>query len=500
MTEDVNRYVGLGHNKGPVTPPSETDFLDDLKRRYPEVETELAGFEAAFNAAPTVIEDDTTAGQVSDLYLKVNKAKGTWKSWRGTEKGPWDRLAKVAMNFFKGPEDKADIITVALKERLTGYTEKKAEEARKEAAARAEIERKEGERLRAEAEAAEQRKRDAEEAERQAKAREEAARVAEEEAKERRRKADEAAAAAKAEHDRLENERRDREAAEKAQNIDGIKLAKGLMKEAEELHRAADANPEAPLDPRLEEITRPSGALSDVLRPVVASHLLSQDQSDTLDVLRGRVTEIRAAITAWVDAKGRKRREKERRDQEDRDRVAAEERRLRREADEAAAAKAKKDREEAEAEAARAKADAREAHNGLRAAQDDQDEASREQRQAEREGSQIGKQAGKVERRAERLSDKASGASDADLSRSRGDYSVASGTRRWTWRYKDRNATVAKLGILGPYIHPDAIDAAVTKYMRQNQGEWGNHKASEFFEDPAVPGVIFEYVPDARVA
>lgn len=484
---------GPGHNRGPLTPPTEDDLIADLRVRYPEVEPKLAELTAAAESAPKKIEDDETAGKVQDLYRTIKKFQSTWKAWRGVEKGPWDKLAKVALNFFKEPEDKLESLALELRERHTAFTERKAEEARAEAERKAAAERAEAERLRKEAEAAEQRRLLAEQAEREANEREEKARSEEAAAKERKRLAEEAAERARAEEKRIADEKRQREQAEKEQNADTLRTASTVLRDAERLNEAAgDEEEGAPELERMIALVRQHA--SSALR----STLLSDEQISKARSLLERADELRKANMDRLDAKEKRKRAAEEKKRVEEDARLAEERRKVREADEARAAKAREEREKAEAEAAKAKQEAKDARSEARTAAADADEAYSDQRTHERAGAKTAKQADKVQNRADRMDNRISNASDADMSRTRGAYSVGALSGRWSPRIIDRDALVQTLGVLGPYIHTDAVDAAITKFMRQHQGEWADQRREGKVEGK-LPGVLFDWVSDSRI-
>ena len=132
-----------------------------------------------------------------------------------------------------------------------------------------------------------------------------------------------------------------------------------------------------------------------------------------------------------------------------------------------AAQKALEERREAEAAAAAAKRDeksaAREAGNNL-------DDAVR------------------LEKRADRLDDAAQ-ASESDLSRGRGEYGSV-GSRVTTWKWRMINRDDVPLETLRAYMHPDAIDAAVTRFMNAHRPELGTGRdfnnllrGVEFFQE-----------------
>lgn len=493
---------GLGHNRGPITPPSETEALADLKARFPNVEVKFRELEEAFNSAPKRIENDEDAGKVQDLYRSMVEFADDWDESRKKEKKPWDKIGKIVQNFFSTPieklKDKDTGYAPLLRKRHTEYSEIKAEAARKEAERLAEIQRKEAERLRAEAEAAEQRRIEAERLQREAEEREAKALAEEAAAKERRRLADEAAERARAEEKRIAAEKAERERGEKEAAKKALREAEKLIKEANGLFSVTEGDEEAEANPRLDEIVRRDGALAQAIGPAMWSHLLTAAEMEDRDAILARALEIRRADMARLDAKARKKKEAEERKRQAEDEKLAAQRKAAREADEARAAEARRQREEAEADATKAKQEAKDARKDVRAAQGDQDDAADAGRAAEREGRQIGGQADKVERRADRLDNKLATSSDADMSRTRGDYSVGSLSGRWSPRVVDRDELVKTLGLLGPYLNPDAVDAALTKYMRQHQGEWADKRKAEIVSG-LIPGVLFDWIPDSRI-
>lgn len=200
-----------------------------------------------------------------------------------------------------------------------------------------------------------------------------------------------------------------------------------------------------------------------------------------------RAAEARAAAAKAEEARlaqARLAREAAAARQKEIDEAAAAERAAQRKIDEAAAAEAKTNREteeaaaaEAKRQAAKAREEQQQAEEGARAAKRDAKEAGRDEKAAM--GAAL-----RTEKRADRM-DQAAGASDADMSRNRGELgTVASLARRWTCRVVDRRAI--PLERLRDFINPDAIDAAVYRFMMAGQRE--------------LPGVVFEEITEARVA
>lgn len=128
-------------------------------------------------------------------------------------------------------------------------------------------------------------------------------------------------------------------------------------------------------------------------------------------------------------------------------------------------------------EASREKA--RQAKAALRQAEEEALAKKREVSAAEREQSAALKTAVRLDSSANRLAEKAGGA-EADLARTRSVHgAVATLARRWTCRVVDR--TKLDKEALWPYIHGEAISAALFKWM-QSQAE----------DKRAMPGAIIE--------
>jgi actin-related protein len=153
-----------------------------------------------------------------------------------------------------------------------------------------------------------------------------------------------------------------------------------------------------------------------------------------------------------------------------------------------------KQRAEEEAKAKAAREEAAKALAERRAAEDAAAAAKREEKAAEREADHNLDDAVRLERRSAKLED-AANASEAELSRGRGDYgSVGSRATFWTWRMLDRDAV--PLEALRAYIHPDAIDAAVTRFMNAHRPELGQGRDM----NDLLPGIEFYRDTQTRVA
>jgi len=157
-------------------------------------------------------------------------------------------------------------------------------------------------------------------------------------------------------------------------------------------------------------------------------------------------------------------------------------------------AELKAQREEEEAKAKAAREEAAKALAERRAAEDAAAAAKREEKAAAREADHNLEDAVKLERRSAKL-EGAANASEAELSRGRGDYgSVGSRATFWTWRILDRDQI--PLEALRAYINPDAIDAAVTRFMNAHRPELGQGRDM----NDLLPGVEFYRDTTTRVA
>lgn len=171
-----------------------------------------------------------------------------------------------------------------------------------------------------------------------------------------------------------------------------------------------------------------------------------------------------------------------------------EQRRRDREAHDKRMAKLKAEREAEEARAKESREVAAKALAERRAAEEAAALARREERQQAKVADATLDDAVRAERRADRLDD-ASKASEADLSRGRGEYgSVGSRATFWSCRIIDRDRI--SLEQLRPYINATAIDAAVTNFMRAHMPELGRGRD----RDDLLKGVEFYQETTTRVA
>lgn len=479
-----------GHNIPPVTPPSEQELLDDLNRRYPNVKTRCAEFVDAAKTFPDEIKDDDTAGKVQALFKQMASETAAWSGQRKLEKGPWSTLADVAFNFFKTPEDTIKGWQTKLKDRHTAYGEVKAERARIEAEEVLKSQREESERLAQVAREAEERKVAAEKAEREAREREEAAEREAVAAEQRRIDAEARARAAKDEEDRLAREKRERDAKARADRQADLKALASLVHTAQGLSEN-DVKDIIPAEDReyLGELLSTGGKIAALGQRLVADlELLPEIDRAKVQALRDTVRTLRDGFAERREHEATE--TKRAQDEADRaEREAATARRLEREAEEEKLRLAREERLAEEALAAAAKQEKKDAQAEVREARTEQREARGDVREADKEARVTGAAAERTEARVDRMERKLDNATDADLSRTRGEHgTVGSLTGRWHVQSVDHNTV--DLERLRGYLMPAAIDAAVYRYMQANRTQ---------NEITPLTGAEFEWIPDSVI-
>lgn len=500
MSQTDDTRLGIGGNMPPVNPPSETDLLADLKRRYPKIDSRLAEFESALKSFPDKITDETVAKELQDLLGQMKDERSAWKGQRSEQKKPWDKLAKVVMNFFTNAEDKIEGWEAVWVPRLDAYADIKRVAAQRAAEAEAQRIRDEAAAQARAAQEAEERRLAAEEAARQAEAREAAAREEARQAEERRRVADEAARAAAEEAKRVEAEKKAKEKLEREQNEDALRAIKRHMKDAGKLHdkmgEAAEGEVEQADVDQLDALVRAGGIIGVLAGPVFNSPFLTTEQVLEIEQTRLALGNMRQVLSERQDAKVRRRRAKEAKAAEDAEAKAAEERRLKRVADEAAAEVARKARADAEAAAEAARNDLKDARKGVTEAQKGANLAVQAEKGAAREAGRAGDEADRLDNRAGRAERRLENSTDADFSRIRGDLgTVGSQARRWAHYTVDEEALRAVSGPLGPFLLLDAMEKAITHLMRARQSGF----TGELVTLPDLPGVEFRYERDIGI-
>ena len=493
-----------GHNKPPVTAPSEEDMLADLRRRFPELETEWTQLEKDLATYPKKLtlseKDQETAAALQDLLGKMKKHVSKLKAYKKDEKAPWSKVADVVVNFFTSRQEKAEAKLKEWAQVHEDFLEQKRDKAARDAEAEAERQREIAAQAQRAAEEAAQRQREAEERQREAERAEEEARQRAAEEQRKAKEAQEAAAAAEAREKQLAEEKKVRDRAEKEHNERNLRDIRRHMKDAEKLHAAAIETGDETTDDAtrlLDAIIRPGGIVSMLAAPVVTSTLLDEEQRAEIDATRARLDVMRKAVVERMDAKERRRRAKEQKEAEEREAAAAETRRLQREEDERRTAAARAATEAAEKAAAEARANQKAEEAKAREARGEQRDAYQDQKQAGREVAQHGTAADRAGNRADRIDRKLDNSTEADLSRTRGDHgTVGSLARRWKhYLPDDENALRAVLGPLGPHFTTDALNGAVFQWMRAHQAGF----TGERVEPSELPGVVFAYETDAVI-
>lgn len=507
----------LGHNKGPVTPPTEQDMLDDLRARFPELDAKMEGFEkdlATYPAKLTLKDEDVAKG-LQDLLADMKKHKTILGAHKKTEKGPWDKLVKVVQNFFASREEKVTALMEKWGPIHADFLQQKADEATRIAEERAAAKR-------AEAEAAERAAEEARQRAAEAEAREAAARKAEQEARERaeaeearRKAAEEAKLVAEAEERRLAAERKERERAEKARNADNLKAVRQHMKRARALHDELQALETQEKDPdesaaaELDGLVRAGGVISALMGPVRDSPLLDDEQKALVEEIKIELGVMRGAATSRMDAKEKRRRKKLEKEAEAREAEQAQARREAREKQEREEKEARERRETAEREALEAKAREKDARGEVRAAAgeartafQDQKEAARDEKAHDTAADRHANAAGRIER-------KLDNSTPADLSRTRADLGSLGMLRR-SWRHNVVDENLLRTALTNAFKADDQSQAlsmliaqlestdfngAAYRYMRLHQKSWEGRERI----DDVLPGVVFSYEVDGDI-
>lgn len=495
----------IGHNSGAIAAPTEQEALDDLKARFPELDTKQAEFEDALKEYPKELglEDADRAGALQDLLGQIKKQKSIIKAHKKDEKGPWDRIVKVVTNLFTTAEEKLEKLEEEWLPVHQAYMDKvKAERFRKQEE-EAERQRKKEEDARKAAEEATARAAAAKAEEEAARRREEEARAAAEKAERDKKEAQERAEAAAAEEKRQAAERKERERAEKDRNEESLRAIKRHMKDATKLHdamaEAGDDAEQTDID-QLDALIRPGGIISVLAGPTADSHLLNDEQKEDVAGIKEKLTEMRTALHDRLDGKAKRKRAAEQKAAEAADAKAAAERRQQREKDEAAAATAREARERAEAEAATAEERRRDAQAGAREAREDARDAVKDQKGAARDVKAHSVTADRAANAADRIEGYLDKATDAEIAGTlRGELGTrGSLTRRWTLKIVDENAVREACGPLGPTFTEDALNGAAYRWMLARISGWSGKERIEG-NDVGLPGVTFAYQQGVRI-
>lgn len=484
------------HNMPPVECPSVVEVLDDVRARYPEVEPRAAELLASAAAVPARIADDETAKGVQTLLRSMTETMGSWKANRTEEKGPWQKVSDATYAFFTNPMEKVKKSHDDIKARYTAYREDVAEKERLAREERAKAERAEAARLARQADEARAARETAEREEREAKAREAEALRKAEEAEQRRLDAEAAAAKAKAEEARVARAKKEREDAERKELQSNMSDLRGHARLLERLLVAEADGRLAMTDVAvLKDLLSPHGAMAQAAAPILRSiDLLDETAAEGFAAIRERRKQVIADREKHAADQMAEARRKER---EQADRLEAEaqaKRRQEREAEEAKLADARKAREDEERKAAEAKAEQKAAKSDAREARTDARDAYADAKAAGKTEKEAGVIAEKTENRADRMQRAAEGATDADLTRLRGEHGTV-GSLSGRWVVADIDHSKVPLEALRGFFLDDHVAAAVYRFMRASQGEWSGR---EIVADK-LPGVIFERIPETRI-
>lgn len=175
----------------------------------------------------------------------------------------------------------------------------------------------------------------------------------------------------------------------------------------------------------------------------------------------------------------------------------AERARARRDKDEDAIARADAAVAAAEAEIAFAREELSEKRRIQREAKEAAEKAARDADAKARESAKATAAAERQERTATTAETKAEKSTGADLSRTRGDYTVGTLSGRWEVRVEDFSKI--PLQDIKGYFLPDHIEAALYRFMRDHQKDWEAHKRDRK-APKLIDGVEFIYVAEGRVS
>lgn len=489
----------IGHNISPVSIPKEEEMLDDLRRRYSHLETEPAELEKALATFPEELslERPDEAEALQDLLGRIKKTRRHWDADEKGEKGPINKLVKVVTNFFTKADDKLKGMLEVWEPRYQAFLDKKKAEAQRKMEEEAENQRKAAEAARVAREKAEKEAAEAAERAEAERLREQEARAAAERAQRQREEAEQRALAAKAEERRLAAEKAEKDRAEKESNANAIREIKAALKDAERLNTLAEAD-EATDDEILvlEELLRPGGGIAK--GGVWGSPLMDDAQREYLDTAKARVVELREIGNARYTKREQTKRARAAEAAAAEEARLTEQRRKARADEDAKLAAAKKKREEEEAAAVAAQDDKKKAEQEARDARASARQSETGAKVAGKEAARHGADADRAENRADRVDRRLENSSDADLSQTRGDLGTVGGlTRRWAYLITDEEALRGVCGPLGEHLTTTALEGAIFHWMRARQASW---TGKERVEDPALPGVVFTYEQEIRIA
>lgn len=216
-------------------------------------------------------------------------------------------------------------------------------------------------------------------------------------------------------------------------------------------------------------------------KKAAAALALAEEARKQREAAAAREKERQEAEARRLEAEKQEREARERAEKAERDRIAAKQEAERQEA-RAKAAREEAEREEARAAALKAKREADAALIAKVEADAEVREAVTEKREAAKDQITAEGQSVRLEKRAERIEEKIE--DGAELSRTRGELgTVGSLAKRWTYRVTDYDKI--PMAKLRPFIHQDAINAAIHRMMMSGVRE--------------LPGVVFEQIEEGRI-
>jgi len=423
------------------------------------------------------------------------------------EKKPLNALLKVVGNFFTKGQEKADTMLAEWEPVHDAYIgEVKAERERK-MQEEVERQRKEEEAKRAEAERLEHERKAAEEAAAEARRKEAEEREKAEKAKREREEAERRAEELKAEERRLEKEKADRDRAEKEKNTQALRDIRRYLKDAEKLHALSETEEASEEELKLlDGLIRHGGTISLLAGPVASSHLLDDEQRTEIELVRGRLNEMRESANKQFNKREQKRREKEAKEAEEREAKLAAERKARQEEEDRKLAETKAKREEEERRAATAKAEKEASEKAARESRQSARESESEARDAGKGVAKAGLEADRAANRADRAETRLENTTEAELSRTRGDFTTAGQQRHWKHYITDEDALRGAIqgsmkldhpqyAILVSLLAADDLNGAVYRYMMQNYRNWTKRERV----DDVLAGVSFVYELDTKI-
>lgn len=456
----------VGANK----PPSVDTVKEGIAVRHKPLFDRMAELVTRLKEFPEKISDDATAGQVGDVLKAVRAWLAQMNATRKIENEEWRRVVAQVNATFNIPIESLEKLRDEVMARNEAYLEEKLAREKAVLEERARKEREESERREAEAREAEQRRLAAEAAAREAEQREAAARAEKERAEREAKESQERARRALEEEMAADARRKEADAKERA---DATLLMGDMtrhLKEADVLAAQDCVKPlSAEQDERLIDLIGRGGLIElAAVRVKRSEALLDGELLEARSVLLRRCRELADEHHARTQGRENERaaaRRTARMAEAEKERAEADARAAARQRDIDAANKASAEREEAEAAALAAKQRAKDAREEEKDARADLKDAKADIRVAGREERAASGAAERHESRAEKHERKAEGP-EGDLIRTRGDLgSVGTLARRWNYYVIDRQA-LAKDGLkIWAFIHQDAIDTAIQKYM-----------------------------------